>query len=250
MQRREQPVARAVAGEHAAGAVAAVRGRGEPQDDDRRRRVAEARHRPAPVGLAGERARLTRATSSRQATSRGQRRQETISALQRRAALVSAGPARRLTTGVVEQAEDQPVDHRRQVEHVLGDAEAHLARDELGDRADDGERVMRRGEAADQPAARGGGVLGVEHVRERLEDLVAALGGARAGADDLHQQRLRELGVLGQRAEEGARPGAHPLARVADGRAARRARPSPPGRAPRARSNSASMHSSLLAKCS
>ena len=74
----------------------------------------------------------------------------------------------------------------------------------------------------DQPAAGGGGVLGIEHVGERLEDLVAALRGARAGADDLHQQRLRELGVLGQGAEEGARSGPQPLPGVADRRVARR----------------------------
>ena len=48
---REQPVARAVAGEHAAGAVAAVCGGREAEHVDARGRVAEARHRPAPVVL-------------------------------------------------------------------------------------------------------------------------------------------------------------------------------------------------------
>ena len=52
MQRRVQPLARAVAGEHAAGAVGAVRRRREADDDDPRRRIAEARHRPRPVALA------------------------------------------------------------------------------------------------------------------------------------------------------------------------------------------------------
>ncbi len=49
----EQPVARAVPGEDAPGAVAAVRRGGEAEDVDPRRGVAEARHRPAPVLLLG-----------------------------------------------------------------------------------------------------------------------------------------------------------------------------------------------------
>src|SRR3954469_10182686 len=53
-QRGEEPVARAVAGEDAPGAVAAV-GRGrQPEDVHARGRVAEAGHRTAPVLLAGE----------------------------------------------------------------------------------------------------------------------------------------------------------------------------------------------------
>ena len=49
VQRREQEVARAVAGEDPAGPVAAVRRRREPEDQHPRRRIAEALHRPAPV---------------------------------------------------------------------------------------------------------------------------------------------------------------------------------------------------------
>ena len=57
-QRREQPVARAVAGEDPPGPVAAVGGRRQAEHDDPRRRVAEARDRPAPVLLIGERGAL------------------------------------------------------------------------------------------------------------------------------------------------------------------------------------------------
>ena len=49
VQRREQEVARAVAGEDPARPVAAVRGGREPEDQDPRGRIAEALHRPAPV---------------------------------------------------------------------------------------------------------------------------------------------------------------------------------------------------------
>ena len=52
---REQPVARAVAGEDAAGAVAAVRRGREPGDSTRACGIAEARDRPAPVLLVAER---------------------------------------------------------------------------------------------------------------------------------------------------------------------------------------------------
>ena len=55
MQRGEEEVARAVAGEDAAGAIGAVRRRREPEDQHPRRGVAEAGDRPAPVRLARER---------------------------------------------------------------------------------------------------------------------------------------------------------------------------------------------------
>src|SRR5207237_790926 len=55
VHRGEEEVAAAVAGEDAAGAVRAVGGRGEAEDEDARRRVAEARDRAAPVLLVGER---------------------------------------------------------------------------------------------------------------------------------------------------------------------------------------------------
>ncbi len=51
MHRPEQPVAAAVAGEHPAGPVGAVRGRGQPEHDDPGVGVAEARDRLAPVRL-------------------------------------------------------------------------------------------------------------------------------------------------------------------------------------------------------
>src|SRR5439155_27374392 len=49
VQRLIQPVTTAVAGEDTAGAVPAVRGRRQADDEEPRPRVAEARHRPAPV---------------------------------------------------------------------------------------------------------------------------------------------------------------------------------------------------------
>src|SRR6185503_9128364 len=54
MQRGEEEVARAVAGEDAARAVAAVRGRSEAHDQQAGLRVAPARDRPAPVLLVPE----------------------------------------------------------------------------------------------------------------------------------------------------------------------------------------------------
>ncbi len=51
----EQEVPAAVAGEDAAGAVPAVRGRGQAEDQHARALVAPAGHRAAPVALAGER---------------------------------------------------------------------------------------------------------------------------------------------------------------------------------------------------
>ena len=53
VQRGKEPVARAVAGEHAAGPVRPVRRRRQADDHEAGVRVAEARHAAAPVGLAG-----------------------------------------------------------------------------------------------------------------------------------------------------------------------------------------------------
>ena len=80
MERRVEPLARAVAGEHPPGAVGAVGGRGEADDQDPRRRVAEAADRPRPVVLAAVARGGSAASASRQATSRGQRRQAWTSA--------------------------------------------------------------------------------------------------------------------------------------------------------------------------
>ena len=54
-QRREQEVARPVAGEHPAGAIAAVRRGREPDDQHPGAGVAETRHRPGPVRLVAKR---------------------------------------------------------------------------------------------------------------------------------------------------------------------------------------------------
>ena len=61
VQRGHQEVARAadaVAGEDAAGAVGAVRGRRQADDQQPRARIAEARHRPRPVDVVAKRATL------------------------------------------------------------------------------------------------------------------------------------------------------------------------------------------------
>ena len=81
--RGEQPVARAVAGEHAAGAVGAVGGGRQAEHVHARVRVAEARHRPAPVVSSANAARFSRATCSRHSTSRGQRAAGRRAALER-----------------------------------------------------------------------------------------------------------------------------------------------------------------------
>ena len=81
MQRRHQEVAGAadaVAGEHAAGAVGAVR-RGRQADEQQPRvGIAEARHRAAPVGLVRYARFFSCATVRQYARSRGQRSHDTI----------------------------------------------------------------------------------------------------------------------------------------------------------------------------
>ena len=51
MQRSKQPVAAAIAGEHAARSIGAMRSRGEPDHDEASVRVAEPRYGPPPVLL-------------------------------------------------------------------------------------------------------------------------------------------------------------------------------------------------------
>ena len=58
MHRAEQELAAAVAREHPAGAVRAVRCRGQAEDDDTGGRVAEPRHRATPVDVVAERGAL------------------------------------------------------------------------------------------------------------------------------------------------------------------------------------------------
>jgi hypothetical protein len=53
MQRTEEPLAAAVAGEHASGAVRPVRTRRQTDDDQASAGVAEAGNRPAPILLVG-----------------------------------------------------------------------------------------------------------------------------------------------------------------------------------------------------
>ena len=55
MHRPEQPIARAIAGEHPPGAVGAVGRRRQAEHQDPRLRIAEAGDRPTPVHLVAER---------------------------------------------------------------------------------------------------------------------------------------------------------------------------------------------------
>ena len=84
VHRPEQPVAAAVAGEHPAGAVRAVRGRRQTEHHDPCVRVAEAGDRPTPVRpRRGTTPASPPPTCSRHATRRGQARQSTTSAARR-----------------------------------------------------------------------------------------------------------------------------------------------------------------------
>ena len=88
-------VAAAVAGEHAAGAVAAVRRRGQADDRERARRPRRSRGPAGPSSpRRGTRPAWSRATSSRQATSRGQAR-HTDTGVERGPAWTPGGQPRR-----------------------------------------------------------------------------------------------------------------------------------------------------------
>ena len=76
MQRRHQEVAGAavaIAGEHAAGAIGAMRRGREADEQQTRRRIAEAGHRPAPIGVVAVGARFSRAICRQYVRRRGQR---------------------------------------------------------------------------------------------------------------------------------------------------------------------------------
>src|SRR3954471_10526497 len=137
-------------------------------------------------------ARLTRATSSRQATRRGQRRHSTTCA---------SSSAR-----LLEDAKDQALDDRLEVADVARAAEADLSRGELGDRRDQREGVLDRLQPRRAEPLVRAAVLLVDGLREGLHDRVAALHRPRAGADDLDEQRLGERRMLGDRADVGPQP--------------------------------------------
>src|SRR3954466_3862588 len=126
-------------------------------------------------------ARLTRATSSRQATRRGQRRHSTTFA---------SSSAR-----LLKDAKDQALDDRLEVTHVGGTAEADLSRGELGDRGHQREGVLDRLQPRRAEPLVRAAILVVDRLREGLLDRVAALHGPRTGADDLDQERLSKGGV-------------------------------------------------------
>src|SRR6185312_11078002 len=123
-------------------------------------------------------ARFSAATRSRQSTRRGHLRQATTSAL---SAASFAGASADTLRGRrerrrvdPEQAEREALDHGLQVGRVLGLTEAKLARDQLGDRTDDRERVKLMLEARQDAVLGVGVVLREQHLREARDDLVAA----------------------------------------------------------------------------
>ena len=79
MKRGVQPVAAAVAGEHPTVRLRAVRGWGQPDDQDCRLWITKSRHRATPVGVVGKGATLfARRPVHATATSRGHARQSQI----------------------------------------------------------------------------------------------------------------------------------------------------------------------------
>src|SRR4051794_35345191 len=87
---------------------------------------------------------------------------------------------RRASAVRLEDSAHEPVDDRLELADVVGLARAQLARGQLDDRADAGERVVARGEARRVVPRRDALVVAVDRVGERLEDRVAALRRARA----------------------------------------------------------------------
>ena len=199
----EQPVARAVAGEHAAGAVAAVRRGREAVDQHARLRVAEAGDRRAPVLLVGVR----RAALARDLLAP---RDEP------RAAAADDDP--RLERGEAGRA--QPVRPRSSapsMSRVITGSRAvgwsgrpvrSWRDDELDRGADHGERVVggreRRRAVAPAPCAR---CRGAGRRRRPRGSRRAARAARGPGADDLDEQRLRGVAVVGERVEERADAG-------------------------------------------
>ena len=107
-----------------------------------------------------------------------------------------------------------------------------------------------RGEAVDLAGLGVGAVGLVDVVGDARQRGVAALGRARAGADDLDQQRLRLVGEGVDDLEERAHGGADPALRASRPPWSRAACAMPSTTTSMAASKSARMHSSLLPKCS
>ena len=133
---------------------------------------------------------------------------------------------------------------------VLRARRPQLARDELGDRADDREGVVGRGEARHRAALGGAPAFSRQTTSAKAARIASRRSRRlRPGADDLDEQRLRLVGVTRDRVEERAHPGAQ--TRSSESWPAARAAPRHRAQdAVAAASKSARMHSSLLAKCS
>ena len=174
----------------------------------RARGIAEARDRPAPVRPRRGTPRASRrATCSRHATSRGQRRHSWTAALERRAARAALTPASaspacrtprtsRSTTGSRSRmSSGSPVRIWRDASSTTAPTIAKAS--------------CERGEPRRQPVL---GVLAVDVVDRAGvvgEGAVAALHRARPGADDLDEQRLGLVGEGGEHLEVGVDHGAH-----------------------------------------
>ena len=152
VQRREQEVARAVAGEHAAGAVAAVRGRREP--DDQHPGAAGRRSRaPAGPSTSSSRndARFSRATCSRHATSRGHARHaDDLGARARRDRVRGAGHE----CGCLRRADRYPPRPMRVLLLVNATASSVTPRKRVHDPQDARGAARRRGRGDVAPRAR------------------------------------------------------------------------------------------------
>ena len=202
----------------------AVRGRREPEQQHARGRVAEPRRRAGPSTPRRGTRRASRAPPARAtrpaAGSGGTRRPRASSAASaahgwRRRAACSSPRISRSTTG------SSVADVPRLARCGSGARRARPPRRRSRTRR---ARTASRGDAAAL------GVVAVELVdvrRERVERAVAPLHRARAGADDLHEQRLRLVGEAGEHVEERLDDGAHARLRVRRRRARRRRRASP-----------------------
>ena len=219
VQRGEQEVARAVAGEDAAGAVGAVRGRRQAEDQHARRRVAEAGDRAAPVvPVAERRALLARdelaPLDEPRAGAAG--RDLGFERLERGAhtALARGGAAptrpstsRPITGSSSRMSAGSLVRSWREASSTIAPTIANASCGEASRSTTPGLGV---------------GLVGlVDVVGDARQRGVAALRGARAGADDLDQQRLRLVGEgvddLEERAHRGADAALRRLAAVVAG---------------------------------
>ena len=208
VQGGEQEVAGAVAREHATRAVGAVRGRGEPEDQHARGRVAEAGDRAAPVRPVAERGallardRLAPLDQPRAGAAGGDLRLEggegrraAQAALARGGAAPTRPRTSRSSTGSSSRmSAGSFVRIWREASSTIAPTIANASCGEAS--------------RSTSPASASAWFASSMNSATRGERGVAALRGARAGADDLDEQRLRLVGEGVDDAEEGAHRGA------------------------------------------